>query len=106
MVGSYYANVHNIPNELDSDLPLEEQAKEAFDLRNKYKRQAREAMSDRENAEKLERLHPVPTFEELLRHKMEDKGLSLEEAIRDIIRTASTTNTNVDDLFGLGGRKT
>ncbi len=43
------------------------------------------------------------TFEELLNSKMERKGLSRDEAIKDIFETAAKTNENVDNELGLGG---
>ncbi len=93
--------MHNIPNQIDKNAPLEKQAKQAFSLRNLYKHEARIAMSDRKTAEELERLRPAPKFEELLRNKMKRKGLSKEEALEDILKTASKTNNNVDKEFGL-----
>lgn len=97
----YYANVHNIPNILDVNTSLEDQAREAFELRNKYKRQARVAMSDEKTAAFLDSKFPVPSFESKLEDKMRRKGLSREEALADMIRSASTTNANVDKEFGL-----
>ena len=97
----YYANVHNIPNILDVNTSLEDRAREAFELRNKYKRQARVAMSDEKTAAFLDSKFPVPSFESKLEDKMRRKGLSREEALADMIRSASTTNANVDKEFGL-----
>ena len=97
----YYANVHNIPNLIDKNLSLYEQAKQAYGLRTKYKHEARAAMLDKEALEILETSRPALTFEQLLRHKIEDKGMTYEEAIEDIIKTASKTNANVDKEFGL-----
>lgn len=97
----YVANVEDIPNQIDKSLPIIEQVKQAFDLRNKYKRQARIAMSDLETVEKLEKKKPVPTFEELLKHKMEYKNMTYEEALEDILKTASKTNADVNKEFDL-----
>lgn len=97
----YYANVHDIPNQIDKNASLEKQARQAFALRNKYKHEARVAMSDRKTAEELERLRPAPKFDELLKNKMKRKGLSKKEALEDILKTASKTNNNVDKEFGL-----
>lgn len=97
----YYANVHDIPNQIDRSKPFEEQVKQAYNLRNNYKHEARVAMSDRETAERLEKKRPVKSFDELLQDKMNRKGLSKEEALQDILETASKTNVNVDNEFGL-----
>ena len=97
----YVANVQNIPNQIDPNMSLEAQAKAAFDYRNLLKRKARVAMSDEETADFLEKSRPIPTFEELLKDKMERKEMTREEAIRDILKTASKTNKDVDKEFGL-----
>lgn len=97
----YDANVHSIPNQIDTTKSIEEQAQQAFELRNKYKREAREAMSDKETVAELEKKRPAPTFEELVQSKMKRKGMTREETIEDILKTASKTNKDVDELFGL-----
>lgn len=58
-------------------------------------------MSDAETAEFLDRKRPTPSFEELLNSKMERKKLTREEALRDILETASTTNAYINKEFGL-----
>ncbi len=97
----YVANVSSIPQQLDGSLPLKERARQAFELRNKYIREARAAMADRITAEELNKSHPVATFEDFLRLKMQRKHMSEEEALQDIIRTAPITNKNVNKSFGL-----
>ena len=97
----YYANTGNIPNVIDKTQPLEEQVKQAFELRNQYKHEARIAMSDRETAEMLEKKRPAKTFEELVDDKMKRKEMSREEALKDILETASKTNADVNKEFGL-----
>lgn len=97
----YHANVHDIPNQIDKSKSFQEQVEQAYNLRNKYKHEARVAMSDRETAERLERKKPAKSFDELLQDKMERKKLNREEALRDILETASKTNADVDKEFGL-----
>ena len=97
----YVANVQAIPDQIDPKLSIEAQAKAAFDLRNLLKRKARVAMSDVETADYLEKKFPIMSFEEKIIDKMERKGITREEAIRDILKTASKTNKNVDKEFGL-----
>lgn len=75
--------------------------RQAFALRNKYKRKARIAMNDVEVVERLERKRSIPTFDKLLKSKMNRKEMTREEAIDDIIKTASTTNTDENKEFGL-----
>ena len=58
-------------------------------------------MSDKETVEMLEKKFPAPTFEGLIKSKMERKGMTKEEALNDILNTASKTNPNVNKEFGL-----
>lgn len=97
----YVANVSDIPNQIDRSRSFDEQVRQAFELRNRYKHEARVAMSDVERARELEEKRPAPTFEQLLDRKMRLKGLSHQEALEDILRTASTTNNDVNKEFGL-----
>ena len=97
----YVANVSDIPNQINKSKSFEEQVKQAFDLRNKYKHEARIAMSDKETVEMLERKRPAPTFEQLLQSKMKRKNMTKEDALKDILKTASKTNEDVNKEFGL-----
>lgn len=62
----YYANVHNLQNQIDRTKPIEEQARQGFELRNAYKTKARACMSDKEAANDLELSRPIKSFEELV----------------------------------------
>ena len=53
---------------------LEEQTKQAFNLRNQFRTQARELMADRATAESLYKTDPNLTWEEIVR-KQSAKGL-------------------------------
>lgn len=97
----YYANVSDIPNQIDKTKSFDEQVKQAFELRNKYKHEARVAMSDVKKAQELEELKPAPGFEELVESKMKRKNMNREEALQDILKTASKTNPDVNKEFGL-----
>lgn len=97
----YVANVSDIPNQIDKSKPFEEQVHQAYDLRNKYKHEARVAMSDKDTAEILEKKRPVLTFEQLLNSKIERKKMTKDEALEDILKTASKTNKGVNKEFGL-----
>jgi len=99
----YYVNVHNIPTKIDTSLPLIEQAKQACELRNNLKREARSIMSNREDAEMLDRLYPPPTLEELIKKKMKKYNLTREQALYDILRTCGITNSDFDKEFMIKG---
>lgn len=97
----YYANVNDIPNQIDRGKTFEDQVRQAFDLRNKYKHEARMAMSDIAKAKELNETRPAPTFESLVESKMKRKGMTRNEALEDILKTASKTNADVNKEFGL-----
>ena len=97
----YVANVSNIPGKIDKSKTLREQARQAFELRNKYKHEARVAMSDEKRARELERVFPAPSFDGLVEDKIKRKGLTEEQAIEDILKTAAKTNKDVNKEFGL-----
>ena len=58
-------------------------------------------MSDKDTSECLKSECPPKSFEDLMKYKIEQKGLGYEEALEDIIRTASKTNEKVNKKFGL-----
>jgi hypothetical protein len=58
-------------------------------------------MADQEARKELDRDHPNKTFEELLADKMERKKLNREDAIKDILKTATKTNSEVNKKLGL-----
>ncbi|MBQ7067042.1 MAG: phage minor capsid protein [Lachnospiraceae bacterium] len=97
----YKAKDADIINIIDKTLPIEEQAKQACELRNTYRTQARELMRDQEKRKSLDRDHPNVEFEDLVKDKMERKGMTREEALRDTISTSGKTNKKVDNSLGL-----
>lgn len=98
----YYVNIHDIPTRLDYSLPLEERAKQANKMRSDIMIEARAAMKDRAKAESLNKDKPPISFEEMIANKMDRYGFETrEEALQDIIRSASTPNEDVNKkLFG------
>ncbi len=97
----YLAHDKMIPNLVDSALSLEEQARQACELRNKFRTQARELMADQEARRKLDIEDPNLTFEQLIERKMNKKNMSREEAIADILKTATKTRASVNKELGL-----
>ncbi len=96
----------NIPNIIDRSAPITEQAKEAYLLRNEYKVKARYAQyygDDRDGAKRLFKERPLLSFDETVEDKMQRKGMSRQEALADIIGTASKTNEEVNKQVGLKG---
>ncbi|WP_302760050.1 hypothetical protein [Christensenella hongkongensis] len=97
----YYNKVVDIPKLVDRSLSFEEQAKQAFELRNLYRKQTRGLMADVENRMKLERKRPNLTFDELLQKKMKTKHMTKEEAVEDIYLTATKLNKKYNKLVGM-----
>lgn len=99
----YIDNVSKIADVVDTSLPIEEKARQAFEARNLIRTEARNLMADKEARELLDRERPNKTFEELVQSKMKRKGMTREEAIRDVYDTATKTNVDVNKELGLGG---
>lgn len=97
----YDAHDKRIPGLIDRAQPIEEQARQAYSLRNTYRTQTRDLMKNQELRKYLDETSPNPTFDEMLQHKMQDKGLSYEQALSDIVRTAATPNKEVNKQLGL-----
>lgn len=98
----YLAQDAEIPYQIDHSLSIEDQARQACDLRNKNRTHARDLMRDQKKRRWLDKNEPNKTFEELIKHKMDDKGLTYEEAIEDILKTATKTRKSVNKQLGLG----
>lgn len=99
----YIDKVSKIKASIDSSLPMEEKAKLAFEARNNIRTEARKMMADEETRKKLDKEHPNKSFEELVESKMKRKGMTREEAIKDVFETATKTNADVNKELGLGG---
>ena len=99
----YIEAVAKIPEMVDMRGSEEQRARQAFNLRNKIRTTAREMMEDQELRAELDSKRPNKTFEELVESKMRRKGMTREEAIRDIFITATKTNENVNNELGLRG---
>ena len=97
----YKAQDERIPEKIDKKMPIEQQARQACELRNKNRTFARDLMKNQETRRQLDITDPNKSFEELLKHKINDKGLSYEEAIKDILATATKTRKSVNKMFGL-----
>ncbi len=58
-------------------------------------------MADEGTRKELDSEKPHKTLQELIQHKIEDKGLTEEEAYLDVIKTACKTNEAVNKQLGL-----
>lgn len=99
----YVHSTEIIKDNIPKSYSVEEKAKQAFEIRDKIRILAREMMADEKSRIYLYNEYPQKNFEELLKSKMERKGLSREEALKDIFETATETNAKVNKMFGLDG---
>lgn len=97
----YLANDKTIPDLIDTSLPIEQQARQACELRNTFRTQARNLMADQHKRKELDITDPNKTFEELVADKMARKNLTKQQAIEDIILTATKTRKSVNKKLGL-----
>ena len=89
----YVGNVRGIGQMIDRTQPLNQQARQAFDLRNQFKDQARDAMSDRPLADHLNRTERPLTWQQALNRYNGDWQRIIDASMR--------TNPGVDALFGI-----
>jgi len=97
----YLNSVSHIPDSIDQSLPMIEKALLAYEARNRIRTEARNMMADKATRMQLDQNSPNKTFEELVKSKMERKGMTREEAIEDVYNTATKTNANVNKELGL-----
>lgn len=103
-VREWYINaVSEIQGSIDTTLTIEEQARFAFSERNRIRTTAREMMIEEQVRKDLYKNKPNKDFEELLKSKMERKKLSKEQALKDILETATKTNAEVNKELNIGG---
>lgn len=98
----YKYHDEQIPSLIDKTKTIEEQARQACEMRNQNRTNARDLMRNQEARRRLDITDPNKSFEELVKHKMSNKGMSREEAVKDILVTATKTRKSVDNSLGLG----
>jgi len=84
----------------DPAFSLEQRARLAFGLRNSYRTQARNLMSDRMLAERLMLEEPNLTWEQLIQ-KVSNKGLAGDDIYMYIIESSQRSRPSVNNQFGL-----
>lgn len=98
----YNAQDAKIPRKIAKTFSLEDQARQACSFRNQNRTHARELMRDQKKRRELDLTDPNRSFEDLLADKMKRKGITREEAVADILRTATKTRKSVNKQLGLG----
>lgn len=97
----YLAHDIRIPSLIDSSKSIEQQARQVCALRNQCRTLARDFMADQEKRKLLDEKFPNKTFEELVEDKMQRKNMSYEQAMQDILDTATKTNKEINKKLGL-----
>ena len=85
---------------IDTSKPLEQQARQAFDLRNQFRTEARDLMSDRSLAESLYKTDPNMTWEQVV-GKYSQEGFSGDSLWQEIINASTRSRTSVNQSLGL-----
>lgn len=97
----YIEHVSRIPEQIDRTKSIEEQARQGQELRNVVRTQARDLMKDQELRRKIDLTDPNISFEQQVKKKIFEKGLSYDEAVIDILKTVTKTNKVVNRNLGL-----
>lgn len=97
----YVLHDKKIPDMIDRNQSIEDQARQAHALRNQFRTNARDLMLNQDERKWLDKSHPNLTFEEQVDKKMSDKGMTRDEAIQDILKTASKSNKKVNEKIKL-----
>ena len=100
----YLRQETTIPGRIDKNLSLEDQAKQAFEWRNRIRTRARELMMDRKTAEGLNITDPNKTWEQMVQKAIND-GHSGEGIYTAIIESSTHSRADVNKKFGLEGWK-
>ena len=89
-----------IKSMIDTTKPLEQQARQAFNLRNQFRTQARELMSDRALAESLYKTDPNMTWQQVV-ERYSNRGLSGDSLWQEIINASTRSRASVNQGLGL-----
>lgn len=95
----YLAQEAKIPELVDRSAPLDQQAKQAWSLRNSFRTAAREAMADREAAAVLDATRPNLTWEQTVA-KYSDKHKG-DDLWNEIINASQRSNADVNKSLGV-----
>jgi RHS repeat-associated protein len=96
----YLEQQAKIPDLIDKSLPLEQQAKQAFELRNMIRTLTRNAMADQEAARTLFGSNPNMTWEQIVA-KYTNLGYTGDALWQEIIDAAQRSNKAVNNFFGI-----
>ena len=96
----YLEQESKIPEMIDKTKPLEQQARHAFELRNQFRSQARDAMSNRSVAEKLNLTDQNQTWEQIVT-KYVRKGFTGDDLYEEIIKASTRSRAIINESLGI-----
>ncbi|MBP0943710.1 hypothetical protein [Pseudomonas alliivorans] len=98
----YLSKEAEIPARINNSASLEEQAKQAFSMRNDLRSMARELISNRTLADSLSKTDPNRTWSEIV-NKYSSQGLSGDKLCAKIIEKPQSSRSSVNDGMGWDG---
>ncbi|MDL2274279.1 hypothetical protein LJC34_07060, partial [Oscillospiraceae bacterium OttesenSCG-928-G22] len=96
----YLEQERRIPELINRDMPLEQQARQAHALRNEFRTIARHAMENQAKAQGLFRDFPNMTWDEVI-IEYSGRGFSGDALYREIIAAAQRSNPRVNSHLGV-----
>ncbi|RJO78276.1 phage head morphogenesis protein [Nocardia panacis] len=85
----------------DPNLTMDEKARMVFEMRNEVRSKARDLMANRTGAAALNQSDPNWEYEDLIRDKMNRKGLTREQAVQDLFDSSTKSRTSVNQSLGV-----
>lgn len=96
----YLEQEATIPGLLNKNATLEQQARQASELRNQFRTQARELMADTDQAYEWYWTEPNLTWEQVVK-KYSDKGFEGDSLWEEIINASQRSRTSINKSLGL-----
>jgi hypothetical protein len=96
----YLDQLDSIPSKIDRSKSIRDQAKQAFDLRNQARRNARNLMADRARAIEYDITDPLRSWQQQIKHSY-SKGNRGSAIWEDILDTSSKSRHSVNTRLGL-----
>lgn len=97
----YHQQLDAIPGKIDRTQPLRNQARQAFELRNQARVDARALMADRAKALGYDVTDPIRTLQEQIRYAVEVRGKQGSEIWEYILESSTRSRPSVDAAAGL-----
>ena len=96
----YLEQEGKIDSLIDKNAPLEQQAQQAFELRNQIRSMARDGMANQAKAAELYGTNPNLSWDEIVSN-YKGKGFSGDDLYSEIIAASQRSNPEVNALYGL-----